>query len=379
MFFRRSIGTGCWDTLILLNQEFVALPLEEELLSFIKELGYSVLDRLKESRAQILWVMYNQKNVDYVALLWEDFIKVDPKKARKFKKISLSLRKPSLIKEAEHVKKFKRVKRPAKKSTTAPTTSVVIRDTPSVSVSKKKAPAIGDGVGLQPKIPDDSKDKTTGTDKGTGTKLGVPDVPSYEFNSDNESWGDSEDESDDIDDDDNANDNDSVNEDDDGNDAHDSERTDSNNDDENLSFTLKGYDKEEHDEVYESNDDNENVFKEEYDDLYKDVDVRSLGAEHEKERKGNEEMIDVDQNVSQEKSYDQVVKDAHVTLTSSQNTKSSKQSSSVSSDFNSKFLILDNIPLVFDEVASMMNVKNHQEELSTQAPSLFIVPKTAIL
>ncbi|GJV73294.1 hypothetical protein Tco_1493289 [Tanacetum coccineum] len=32
------------------------------------------LDRLRESRAQILWGMYNKKNVDYVSLLWEDFM-----------------------------------------------------------------------------------------------------------------------------------------------------------------------------------------------------------------------------------------------------------------------------------------------------------------
>ncbi|GJX70499.1 retrovirus-related pol polyprotein from transposon TNT 1-94 [Tanacetum coccineum] len=32
------------------------------------------LDRLRESQAQILWGMYNKKNVDYVALLWEDFM-----------------------------------------------------------------------------------------------------------------------------------------------------------------------------------------------------------------------------------------------------------------------------------------------------------------
>ncbi|GKD75091.1 hypothetical protein Tco_1333373 [Tanacetum coccineum] len=32
------------------------------------------LDRLRESRAQILWAMYNQKNIDYVTLLWEDFM-----------------------------------------------------------------------------------------------------------------------------------------------------------------------------------------------------------------------------------------------------------------------------------------------------------------
>ncbi|GJR40184.1 hypothetical protein Tco_1215868 [Tanacetum coccineum] len=32
------------------------------------------LDRLRESRAQVLWTMYNQNYVDYVALLWEDFM-----------------------------------------------------------------------------------------------------------------------------------------------------------------------------------------------------------------------------------------------------------------------------------------------------------------
>nr|GEU90665.1 hypothetical protein [Tanacetum cinerariifolium] len=82
-------------------------------------------------------------------------------------------------------------------------------------------------------------------------------------------------------------------------------------------------------------------------------------------------MTDADQNVSQEKSYEQVIEDAHVTLTSLRKTKSSKQSSSVSSNFSSKFLILDNVPPVVDEVASMINIKNHQEESSTQAPSLF--------
>ncbi|GKE75438.1 hypothetical protein Tco_1537479 [Tanacetum coccineum] len=90
--------------------------------------------------------------------------------------------------------------------------------------------------------------------------------------------------------------------------------------------------------------------------------MRLLGAEQEQERIGDEEMTDADQNVSQEKSYDQVVEDAHVTLTSSQKTEISKQSSSVSADFASKFHILENVPLAVDEVASMMNVKIHQEE-----------------
>ncbi|GJY91367.1 retrovirus-related pol polyprotein from transposon TNT 1-94 [Tanacetum coccineum] len=426
----------------ILNQDFIAPPTKEELVTFIQELGYSGkcnmlfaihtdqmhqpwrtfaaiinrcifektigLDRLNESRAQILWGIYNKKNVDYVALLWEDFMyqadnreislarkehmlclhdariiqqhgalipddmlnqdikdskayktyydfatrKVPPRKARKYKKVASPSRKLSPIKEAEPIKKIKRVKRQAKKFTHASTAGVIIRGTPGVSVSKKKAPTKGDK----------GKDKTTGKDEGTGTKPGVPNVPTYESESDVESWGDNEDDNDDDSDDDSKGDDDKADSDDDGNDAYDSERTNSDDDDKNPSFTLKDYDEEEHDEEYESNDDNENVFEEEDDDLYKDVDVRSLEAEHEKERKGDEEMTDADQNVSQEKSYEQVVEDSHVTLTSSQKTESSKQSSSVSSDFTSKFLILDNVPPVVDEVSSMMNVKNHQEE-----------------
>ncbi|GJQ96096.1 hypothetical protein Tco_0007235 [Tanacetum coccineum] len=90
------------------NQDFIVPPSKDELIPFIQELGYSGkydmlstiytdqmnqpwrtfaaiinrcisrkttrLDRLRESRAQILWGMYNLKNVDYVDLLWEDFM-----------------------------------------------------------------------------------------------------------------------------------------------------------------------------------------------------------------------------------------------------------------------------------------------------------------
>ncbi|GJZ50235.1 hypothetical protein Tco_0604425 [Tanacetum coccineum] len=351
--------------------KFVALPSEEELLSFIKELGAFLETirtcRLRESRDKsvssfhlkdktilvetginlhtihddsllgtLKFVSKTEDSQKYGALIPDGMInqiikdskayktyydfatgKITPKKARKFKKIASPSRKLSPVLEAEPVKKAKRVKRPAKKSTTAPTTGVVIRDTPGVFVSKKKAPAkadrgkgiellsdaalledarlkkalskskqdthklqasgSGDGVSFQPKVPDEFEDKTTGTDEGTGTKLGVPDVPSYELDSDNESWGDSEDESNDIDDDDNANDDDN-------------------------------YDEEEHDEEYESDDDYEMCMKKRM-------------------------MICI--------------------------------------RMWTKFLILDNVPPVVDEVASMMNVKNRQEESCTQAPSLF--------
>ncbi|GJZ57545.1 hypothetical protein Tco_0613039 [Tanacetum coccineum] len=75
----------------------------------------------------------------------------------------------------------------------------------------------------------------------------------------------------------------------------------------------------------------------------------------EKEEKGDAEMTDVVlENVSQEKTYEQVVDNAHITLTSTQKTEGS------------------------NEVASMINVKVHQEESSTLAPPLLTVPVTAI-
>ncbi|GJY76930.1 hypothetical protein Tco_0482046 [Tanacetum coccineum] len=113
--------------------------------------------------------------------------------------------------------------------------------------------------------------------------------------------------------------------------------------------------------------------------MYKDVNVRSKVAEHEEVGKEDAEMTDTThESASQENSYEQVIEDAHVTLTSSQKTKGSKQSSSISSDFASKFLNLDNVPPVIDEVASMMNVKTPHEELSTQAPPNLSVQVTAI-
>nr|GEV55378.1 ribonuclease H-like domain-containing protein [Tanacetum cinerariifolium] len=509
----------------LLNNELVDPPFEDELVSFIKELVYfgrcemlsvihidqmhqpwrtfvaiinwcisgktTRLDRLRESRAQILWNMYNQKNVDYITLLWEDFMyqvdnreisstrkkhmsypqftkviidhfiskdktismtnrinlhticddsllgtlkfvsktkdyqkygalipdgminqdikdsktyktyydfaarKATLKKVRKFKKVASPSRKLSHVLEAEPTKKPKQAKKAAKKSTTVPTTCIVIKGTPSVSVLKKKTPAkvdrgkgmellsdtalledaqlkealkkskqdshmlhassSGDGVGSQPKVPDEFKTKTTVTDEGTGTKPEVLDVHKDNFESDNKSWGDSQDDksNDDDSDDDHNGDNDDSKKDDDGDsDADDSERTDSDSDEEvNPNLNLKD-DKEE----------------ETQDDEY-DVNITSKDTKLEKEGKGDAEMTYAGlEDVSQEKTYEQVIDDAHVTLTSTQTNKGSKQSSSVSSDFARKILNSDNVPPTDNEVASMMNVKVHHEESSTQAP-----------
>ncbi|GKA19814.1 hypothetical protein Tco_0699729 [Tanacetum coccineum] len=70
--------------------------------------------------------------------------KLTPKKSRKFKKVASPSKKLSPILEKEPAEKPKRAKKPAKKSTTVPIAGVVIRDTPGVSVSKKKAPTKAD-------------------------------------------------------------------------------------------------------------------------------------------------------------------------------------------------------------------------------------------
>ncbi|GJX94586.1 hypothetical protein Tco_0349172 [Tanacetum coccineum] len=100
------------------GQDFDALLTDEEIVSFLRDLGHTReinslndvvvdhmhqpwrtfvalinrslsgkttgLDKLRLSKAQILWGMYHQKNVDYVELLWEDFIyQIDNKAYKK--------------------------------------------------------------------------------------------------------------------------------------------------------------------------------------------------------------------------------------------------------------------------------------------------------
>ncbi|GKD27386.1 hypothetical protein Tco_1233600 [Tanacetum coccineum] len=163
------------------------------------------------------------------------------------------------------------------------------------------------------------------------------------------------------------------------NEASDSERTDF---DEDANPNLNQNDDEEKEDKEEyvrtpdnyefSNDD------EEYKELYKDVNVRLKDPVHKEEGKGDAEMTDAGHD---EKSYEQVEDDEHVTLTAThvtQKTDGPMKSSSVSSDFASQFLNLGNVPPADNEVVSMMNVKVCHKELSTQKPSLLTVPVTVV-
>ncbi|GJY62173.1 hypothetical protein Tco_0462830, partial [Tanacetum coccineum] len=105
------------------GQKFEDLPLEHDILSFIRDLGYSGdiiylsdvsvdyllqpwrafatiinkclsgketgMDMIRLSRAQILWGMFYKKNIDYVYLLWEDLLfQIENKEAKKTNKMS---------------------------------------------------------------------------------------------------------------------------------------------------------------------------------------------------------------------------------------------------------------------------------------------------
>nr|GFA70289.1 hypothetical protein [Tanacetum cinerariifolium] len=163
--------------------------------------------------------------------------KVPPKKARKFKKHASPKLKTVPTSPKEPTRKGKRVKRPAKKATTAPTTGVVIKDTLDAQLKKK----------LRKNKQETHKLQASGSSEGANFESEVPDEQTRKT----KDTSDSEDESDDVheEDDNDGNDDDSGNNDDGSNDVENSKQTDS-DDDENPSFTLKDYEEEEQDKEY---------------------------------------------------------------------------------------------------------------------------------
>ncbi|GJU00872.1 hypothetical protein Tco_1111210 [Tanacetum coccineum] len=353
------------------NQDFVESPSEDEMVSYIKDLGYTGKCASLGRQHDLIGSGHQElKSYEkYGALIPEEMINQDIKDSKAYKTYF----------------DFATGKATPKKAR---------KDTPGVSVSKKKAPAkvdrgkginllsdvalleatqlkqtlkkskqethkihassSYDGVGHQQKVPDEHQDKTVGTNEGTSTIPRVPHVPKYQSKSENESWGDSEDnDSNDDDSDDVSKDDDDVDSDTDGdNEASDSERTDFDKD-ENPNLNQNDDDDEEEDEEeyvcttnnYEFSDDNE-----EYEELYKDVNVRLKDPVHKEEGKGDAEMTNAGHD---EKSYEQVEDDAHVTLIATHVTQKT-------------------------EVVSMMNVKVHHEKPSTQTPSHLTVLVTLI-
>ncbi|GJT19507.1 hypothetical protein Tco_0878213 [Tanacetum coccineum] len=395
----------------LLNQEFDALPSDEEIVSFIKELGHkgdiksvtnvvvdqmyqpwrtfasiintclsgkiTGLDKLRLSRAQILWGMFNKKNVDFVKLLWEDFTfqieNRDTKNQEKMyylrfikviihhfitkdKSISMrnrmfmhivdddnilgpmrfvskaddyqvygtllpekpasSLRKRTLVTvEEEDPKPAKKVA-PSKKPSRKQSTGVQIRDTPGVSVSKKKAPAT--------------------TDKSKGiyllSRAALLEEAQFETReSEYESWGDSGDEA----------------------------NVQETNDDEEESDNKFVHTPEDYVPTDdERNNKTKDIDEEEYDridkELYGDVNVRVLDVVQDDEGEEDADMINV----------------AHVQNATTEVPPLSS-SHSVSSTYTNAFLNLENLHSTKTEVVSILDI-NVQHEVPCTSPLLTI-------
>ncbi|GKD57741.1 hypothetical protein Tco_1291128 [Tanacetum coccineum] len=346
--------------LILPNQDFVEPPSEDEMVLFIQELGYSGkcdmlsaihTDQMHQPGEDLLLSSIGASLGRQQDLIGSENQELKScGKARKFKKVASPLKKLSLVLEEEPAVKLKRAKN-AKKSTIVPTVVLLLETLLLKKTFKKSklethklhASGSGDGVGSQPKVPDESEDKTTGMDKGTGTKPGVPDVPKYQSESENESWGDGDDDRNDDESDDDSNDDDDddddVDSDADGdNEASDNEKTNSDKDD-NPNLNQNDDEEEEYEEEYVHTLDNYEFTDddEEYEELYKDVNVRLKDTEHKEEEKGDAEMTDVGRDDgTQQTTYEQVKDDEHVILIivhDTQKTEVQLKSSSVSSDF----------------------------------------------
>ncbi|GJU45158.1 hypothetical protein Tco_1202424 [Tanacetum coccineum] len=375
----------------------------------------SALDKLRLSRAQILWGMYHQNSEMKESKAYKTYLiyaigTVPPKIARKFKKVSPS-KKYSVPVQAdeEPVQKGKRVKRSAKKSSTTPAAGIVIRETlvKTKSTGKEKVDVPrGKGIELLSevalaekallkevrkkslrdfhrthlsssgsvveKLLSVEKIKHSVTSEGTGLKPGVPDVTKDDSTkSESESWGNDEDDSNDESDAASKH-NDKENEsDEDETQSENEEGLDSKNDTkENESDLEKEEDvKDDDDEEEEfihtpSQSDDENDDEIEGDKDKRMVFVKEAGLNEpvhadEKVQEGfDAEMTEAQQwNENVEITQEQVIKYAHVTIsTVTKKTEVHATSSSRSSDLAFKFLHFSYIPHTDAEIVSPFDV-----------------------
>ncbi|GJV69197.1 hypothetical protein Tco_1484706 [Tanacetum coccineum] len=269
-----------------------------------------------------------------------------PKKARKGSKAASQQKKASSVTASDDSEP-----KPAKKPTgRRKPAGVVTKDTPDVS--KKKTPVqtqkhkgmemlsdaggSSDGVGSQPEVPNEPKGTSVDTSEGAGSKPEVLDV------------------------------------------------TES---DDEKSIDLNKVDNEEEtqedefvhtpDDYLPTDDKTQDVDDEKYDrinkEMYDDVNVELKYAKLANEGKRDEEMTDAEKHEAQE-----TTTAAPATQKEKIDVPPSSSSKSVSSNYSSIFLNLDNISSVETEIISMLDVQVQQEIPSNQSSSLLIVPVSII-
>ncbi|GJU28008.1 hypothetical protein Tco_1166629 [Tanacetum coccineum] len=303
---------------------------------------------------------------------------VPPKVARKFKKASLSKKESKIVLgDEEPVKKGKRLKTPAKKSTSKPTTCIVIREphveTKSKRKEKEKTHPSGSGT-VAEKPPSVEKITPTVISEGTGDKPGVLDVTNDDSSkSESESWGNDKDD----------NNNEQESSDESSKQENESEEQDEESDDDDQE--QEDFDQENKSEDDEMKSDEEQGMDDTTDQFDDDADARleepTKTATGIVQGEGNDaEMTEAQQgNKNLETTQEQVVEDAYVTIsTIPKKTEVPVTSSSHSSDLASKFLNLLDIPQTDVEIVSPLDVHVHHEVPRTQAPTLLTIPVSVI-
>ncbi|GKC49777.1 hypothetical protein Tco_1072522 [Tanacetum coccineum] len=217
-------------------------PLEEEILSFIRDFGHTgeikflsdvnvnhmhqpwksfaaiinkclsgktnALESLRLSRTQILWGMYHNKTVDYVYLLWEDLVYQGiPRRNKMFWHYP---RNDFMFTTSEAYMTYRAYatgeKTPKPKTTKKKADSESSPKTKSTQASKgkrittlakgdkpaKKKQSVTKSKGLtvlsESKVPDEQQQNIFGINEGAGDKPKVLDVPEYGSESEEESW-----------------------------------------------------------------------------------------------------------------------------------------------------------------------------------------------
>ncbi|GJX36780.1 retrovirus-related pol polyprotein from transposon TNT 1-94 [Tanacetum coccineum] len=274
------------------KQKFEDLPLEHDILSFIRDLGHT---------RDITYL--TDVNVDYYMKLLEIIC------YRHQQELTNRAMLESNAYKTYYAFAFG-------EKTPKPKTSNLQRKTKAKGFSC-------DGVNTQSKVPDKQQQKTSCTYKGTDTIPGVPDVLIYESKSAKESWGVSKDE--DEDDENNSDDlSDKGDDDNDGNDGNDCDDDDANDDDKQEGDDTINDDKETDKDEKMDKDKDDEVTKE----LYK---VSRFEQEEEDAHVTLTPVLDT------------------------QKTGGPTQSSSIPSNFTSKLLNLDVPSTADNEIASLMD------------------------
>ncbi|GJR99122.1 integrase, catalytic region, zinc finger, CCHC-type containing protein [Tanacetum coccineum] len=385
------------------GQKFEDPPFEEEILSFIRDLG-----RTGEIKG-----MYHNKNVDYVYLLWEDLVyQVENKNSKKnndmcyprFTKViidyfmakdqSIPRRNKMFWHTArddpmfttirviykhqdtqiysvilpQHLTNQSMLESEAYKTYHAYATSEKIpkpkyvknKADPESSPKKKSAQASkGKKLKTSTKMAKPAKKNShasgSGADEGTGVSLGVLDVPTYNSEDEQISWKSNDEDNDDevnmSEDDDDQNDDNADNEGDDDQDD-DNEQTESDNDDDDFWSNDEAYDEETQggNDEKEKMDEEESNEEEEVNELYRDININL--------KRRDIEMTDDNVQATQ------VIEDTHLIITAV-TPEVQQQSSSVSSGFISNMLN----PNPDTGIDSILN-------LNTETTSLVDVPVT---